>query len=291
MIQEIDILIICLKKGALMKRMILCALTFFSCLYGMEKVTGNQIIRYKYAGTLILLALDDIYQRKLVTPAGITVVGKMEQSVLKGGSLEEKPVAGDISKSANNSLLLLDSALRECFNYRFRCPDEPMSLIIKGKKVVLGKPYDHVEIEKADGTLVFVVEPDIIGSVSCPQDYTYSPYRRITKATEPLVVMQDFYGDEALAEGKKDLGLCYTNLLEYAHEFFSENSEKSIAFPILSRALGMPTDIAIEVAVVSVMQFLQKSHAKGKYSDIQFVVERAQDFNCYKKLLDQLIGS
>jgi len=271
--------------------MILCALMFFSCLYGMEKVAGNQVIRYNSAGIPILLALDDIYQRKLVTPAGITVAGKTEQSVLERVNLEKKPIAGDIFKSPDNALLILDPALRECFNYRFRCLDEPMSLIIKGKKVVLGKPCDHIEMERIDGTLVFVVEPDIIGSVSCPQDYTYTPYRRIAKATEPLVVMQDFYGDEALTEGKKDLGLCYTNLLEYAHEFFSENSEKSIAFPALSTMLGMPTQIAAEVAVASVMKFLEKSDAKDKYSMIQFVVEGAQDFNCYKKLLDKLIGS
>jgi len=274
-----------------MKRMILCALMFFSCLYGMEKVAGNQVIRYNSAGIPILLALDDIYQRKLVTPAGITVAGKTEQSVLERVNLEKKPIAGDIFKSPDNALLILDPALRECFNYRFRCPDEPMSLIINGQKVVLGKPYDHVEMEKTEGTLVFVVEPDIIGLENCPQDYTYSLYRRIIKGTEPLVVKQDFYGDEALAEGKKDLDLCYTNLLEYAHEFFSENSEKSIAFPLLSKAVGMPAEIAIEVAVASVMKFLKTSDAKDKYSMIQFVVERAQDFYYYKKLLDQLIGS
>jgi len=274
-----------------MKRMILCALMFFSCLYSAEKVAGNKIIRYNSAAIPIFLVLDEIYQRKLVNPAGITVVGKTEQSVLRGANLEEKPVAGDILKSTNNTLLILDPALRECFNYRFRCPDEPMSLIINGQKVVLGKPYDHVEMEKTEGTLVFVVEPDIIGLENCPQDYTYSPWRRITKATEPLVVKQDFYGDEALTEGKKDLDLCYTNLLEYAHEFFSENSEKSIAFPALSTILGMPAEIAAEVAVASVMKFLKTSDAKDKYSMIQFVVERAQDFYYYKKLLNQLIGS
>ena len=86
------------------------------------------------------------------------------------------------------------------------------------------------------------------------------------------------HGDKALARAKRKLELCYDSILNIAPGFLC----KSIALPALGVPVGFPGKEAAEIAVKSIIEFLEKN--PEKYQEIQFFVTEDGDLTHYHEL-------
>lgn len=249
-------------------------IVFTNFLFCMDMVSGK---------TKIILIRDFIYNRHCSSDANITVVGVREQMRLKPGSLSDPGAIGDVFKSKKNTVEIKNVVFEKYFNYKTEKADnEPQSIIVDGQEFDIQNSYKYVETKSLSGHLALIVEP-IVTRSSWNLEYTYHPKRRLSenRYTDP-----DYYGNEAIEEAQKDLGLCYKNILEKVHKFFTiDDVARSIAFPQISESL--PRDKAVAVAVASVLQFLRDSINKDAYKVIEFVVSQKADFELYMSILDQ----
>jgi hypothetical protein len=276
-----------------MKKMIVSTIIFscFSFLYGMED--NNKVLQLSYNTVPpICLIKDNIYKREFSMAASITVAGLTEQGLIEGFNVDI--VAGDWFKSNNNGVSLLDPTFEKYFNYVPRFPKEPRSIILEGKRFNITdiSATDKISREPVPGILILIVEPMINTAPNDDKSYAYTPHRNVTmEDNRTLKSMNYFYGQHAFEEAEKDLKLCYTNLLDGAYiMFIKDEKNRSIAFPPLSTLLGISHDKAAKIAVATVLEFIKNSINKDKYSEIQFVVKKQEDFNAYKKLLDELLS-
>jgi hypothetical protein len=94
--------------------------------------------------------------------------------------------------------------------------------------------------------------------------------------------------DDIWLDAEKELSVCYTNVLERAHTFFTvDNTARSIALPTLGVSSGFLINKVAHVAVASVLEFINTSLYRDRYLSIEFVVKNGNDFNLYWNILEK----
>lgn len=288
-----------------MKKIILCLALVVSThsLLGMDKLQEITISRYPSPD--IYITRGDIYKR-VSKNADITVIGELERRKLQDTVCSYCGCVGDISRVAHNVVMVkskvftkyFDSSLKH-YHTGYGVDKNPLAIIVEGERFVIKNPELHMKLKQLDSIVLSVTEPELIykkmgmknydpevGYRNCLV-YYYTANRRMDKNT---IIQQEFYEDQAFEEAQKDLGVSYTNALEKAHEFFTEeHTEKSIAFSQLSKAFGFPAEKAAQAVVASVIKFITDSPNKDKYKRIEFFVQTSEEYDCYKNLVDESI--
>jgi hypothetical protein len=107
--------------------------------------------------------------------------------------------------------------------------------------------------------------------------YVYQPMKKPKKRKKLKSSTFEYHGDIALQEGQGDLALSYSKALNY---FVTEHKTiRSIAFLPLGIATGFPCQVAIEVAIRTVCDYVKKR--PYDYKQIWLCVVKKSDDDSY----------
>jgi O-acetyl-ADP-ribose deacetylase (regulator of RNase III) len=248
--------------------------------YGMEM--AQQIKTFTCKNPKIVVVLDDIYNRRGKN-ADLTIVGEGEQLKLKNLDLQPCFLVGAMNLN-ENSIMVKTPAFARIFASFGGCDDNSATTIIDGETFIIRDVHTHVKRKTFDNRLLIIKEPFFLRE---PFDrYTYhKTLNEFASRYSNALATAEYTGTKALQEALKDLRLCYLSVLQNMY-----GSSKSLAFPQLGVALGLPAYSAADVAVKSVLEFMANDEHKDAYDLIEFVVNRKEDFNIYTSLLRDLVG-
>ncbi len=284
-------------KGMFMQKIVLLLMFMMNvdCLFGMEKSVYSTSIN----GTKITVSCDDLHKRtQRKGMQDITVLGQHEQRFLEG-DINNYYYVGDFFKS-NKSMLVKSPSFKAFLHI---CYKEEKLLInerfggFKDCEIFKLEPEPAAKVD-VDSVVIQVKEPKLLRRIikntnvldqEIKKEVCLYPRIVCSKSLYQTPFRCQYFEERAHQKAKKDLGKCYKNVLEGAHELFtSEHQERSVAFPFLSSLLGFVKEDAAEVAVKSVAQFLTQDINKDKYGLIEFVVEQEEDVHLYEKYLSEL---
>lgn len=240
------------------KLLLLSSFIFFTIGYGMQEATS---LICDYRNTNICLTKCSIDQVDGV--ADIIVLGANEQKKLDR-TVRVSDNTAEVNTIRCNIARIIkpedDSASDED-------KDNPCNFI---------KHRDHNFYEKKmQSYLLSVVEPSLCNPRPGKKEENYSyPNRNLR-------------GKQALEKASNDLALCYTAVLAEGLRIKIKNKKHddpyTIALPTLSTALYFPRKLAVEIALESVINFIDQN--PGKYDYIYLLVKKSFEFEWYKEWL------
>lgn len=271
-----------------MKKVVVCLLCIINVhfVYGMEK-EARKIARIVNFATYpkISLVQDDVYNRR-TKGTDIIVIGEVEQGKLKDKNFNDYMCVGNLTCSQDN-IIAIESPCNSSHG-KNKTGQTVLELFkIKKKK----DSCCSLTTKEMDNLIVYVTEPQLLPVETDSKNnvrYHYRVTRRLDEKTEQN---EEYFGDKALYEAYKDLGICYSNALEKAHELCAQNHEvKSIALTLLSVSLGFSFEEVAEVANKAILEFIENGVNKDKYSLIELVVPtKEQLLHCIKLFDDKKI--
>jgi len=251
---------------------------------GMEKFRYDIKFLSLRSASLVVVQ-DDIYNRK----TDMIVVGETEQNRLAfhNQTFIDYGCVGDVKRSYDNIVLVKNKVFSKYFDYSHGLEQSSAAIVVEGQKFFVKDIHLYIEKKTLDNIVVNVVEP----SLMLRRDKNVSVHSYLARRNEDgNAVLHRYEGKEAIEEAKKDLHICYKNVLEKAYEYFTEkNWERRISLQPLSAVLGLSKNEVARIAVETVFEFIRISPDKGKYGWIEFVVLKAEDCDLYGKLLDEII--
>jgi hypothetical protein len=175
----------------------------------------------------------------------LVITGKNEQLILSGSIMRDYKM-GTLHKEKVSTVYL------------------PRTLNYESLENVYQKNHKiGVRIEKdLDVEIITVTEPILDQEVfwcakggNVINDYVYQPMKKPSK--RPMLGSSTFEirGEKAFEEAKKDLIFCYHNALSYIAQ---EKKMRSIALLTLGIVTGFPWQVAVEIAISSVCEYVKK---------------------------------
>ena len=276
-----------------MKRIIVsmmsCIIITYAC--GMELI--EQKVKTFTLQTVppIVVIHDDIFDRKTQN-VDITVIGGSEQLQLKNTTVSYCSEIGSVSyilpqmKMEMKIIKRKNKVFTQCFDPSYGFRDDSAAIIVEGERFIIKNPFEHVEEITMNNKVAIVKEPHIFVTESKDGKLNYHYRITYSDGKHTQVQERDYFGSDACEQAYKDLERCYKAKLVICGCFSKENSIR-LAFPPLSISLGIPLYAATRIAVQSVVDFINENSDKDKYTEIQFVVPRSEDFDTYKSVLSE----
>jgi hypothetical protein len=138
--------------------------------------------------------------------------------------------------------------------------------------------YKKAEDKTLECNVFAIEEPRIMYQAfkyNKPKTYGYWPSRPCPGEKNSFLNPK-YYGDEAIAEGCKDLQICYSTSLQHGLDVLGDRDDKKIALASLGVDVGFPRHTAVLVAFNTIVEFLKNN--PGKYELVQLFIKKRSEF-------------
>lgn len=239
---------------------------------------------------IIILLISSNVMHGMEAPAVYTYNTAASKIILRQGAIHDESIRARVRViGVNEQKRLQKPNARQCYaigavvisqDAIIRIENENNNDVLDAMPTFTTELWKNAYDKKVTGTIFKVLEPHV-------SYYKFRYNAEKNSVEHNCIRYMHEQKDCTIDRAKKDLGLCYSNVLEKAAAFLSNASEKSIAFSSLSVKNGFPKKEAAHVAVTTTWDFVE-NHPYA-YDVIEFIVN-AKELIIYKNLLDAYYG-
>jgi len=257
------------------KSIVMIASISITLLYGMEQQELPQPFVFLVNSTEIQVIHGPLYGAD-TKKVDLVWAGRKEQRILQAPSFGDSYYVGKIFNSNNDIYYPKNPYGKE---YRpFNSNDQTLWKNALKKKMSM--PVMHI------------VEPTITAkknyNTGNDDFYYYALHDKNDRGMDNRAYEVVCIGQTAINEASIDLDICYTSALIKTIEQLGAGKKHRIALQSLSTHVGFPVSAAAQVAVKSIIDYLNKHSTH--YERVCLFVDTGTEFNVYKECFEKMMA-